>query len=34
MVQGYSFVGDNTSETWIVYCVIWNIIKVPHPQMQ
>ena len=22
MVQGYSFVGDNTPETLIVYCVI------------
>ena len=34
MVQGYSFLGDNTPETWIVYCVIWNIIEVPNLQMQ
>ena len=31
MKQGYSFVGDNTSETLIICWIIWYIIEAPNP---
>ena len=34
VVQGYSFVSENTPETLIIYYTIQNIIETPTPQLR